>query len=164
MKPGFEIPSGFEIGVTVRHRLTGVEGMIGGYVKREAGHTQVLLVPKGDAKEHYYYDPPLLEIIDSSTKLEGLDAPDLPLEHDIGDQVVDPISSFKGIVISIQLETNGCFYCKLTGKLTKDGEIPTVLIEHRRLKKGTIRNAVAPPADTGARATGSSRMKAERPD
>jgi hypothetical protein len=143
--PEFKIPEGFDIGYGLRNKLSGLEGRVGGYMKRENGCIQVLLVTPArdnvEAKENYYFDPPLLEVV-SKEKLENLDLPDFPLEYDIGDQVIDPISDFAGTVTEIELAANGCFACTVTARMNATnilGRPDTASFDHRRLIPWTER-------------------------
>jgi hypothetical protein len=164
----FNIPAGFPVGVSVVEILTGLEGRVGGYLKRENGCVQVLLMTAANKKnkrgKDYYFDAPLLELTDTYDALEGIGKPDLPLMHDIGDQVYDPITEFEGVVTEITLAANGCFDCRVSSKGSSLlGNTTTQMFDHRRLEKkktivtdgnGAVTEEVAPNQKSRATSSG----------
>jgi hypothetical protein len=166
----FSIPKEFPVGATIRDRLSGATGKVGGYMKRINGCIQVLLVPQvteggTDTNKQYYYDQPLLEVLDASTAIDGLGAPDFPIKFDIGTQVVDPVSGYEGIVTEISLAANGCFDCNVTSKGQSLFDGPSVrAFDHRRLEQKFVvaeegaKPKKAPKVKTGATSGGCAPM------
>lgn len=123
-KKQFEGPVLF--GDLVRDKITGFEGIATGYTDFFYGCRRIMVQPRvlkkdGDTAKSHSFDEPQLEILDRGLIQARPSFSDNPVE--MGDEVEDLVTGFKGIVVVI---ATFAFSCRRIGvqpqKLKKDGD------------------------------------------
>lgn len=131
-------------GTTVKDKVTGITGIVVQYFQKIGGNTLMCIQPpmdkSGNIPDAVFLDEFGLDIVKTKKVLPNVPPVDDSVTIQLGEEVEDMASGFRGIATSKTVHLNGCVYFGVQPKHKEDKLMTTTLPEeisfgHRRLKK-----------------------------